>query len=216
MYQILGIKNALSLFGLLCAAVIVAWAVLFPPADLSSISGWWKIASGSVSGSALVVGLIGQSPLFPLLCRLPFVRSWLPPINGEWNAELGSNWPVIQQRAQPDRPLMALAPVTADVKIIARLFYIRIDMTSEHRYSISKTVFVRAARDPEDGSVTLHYLYRNSTRLPEATDSSSHEGAACLTVESSGRNVTLEGVYWTNRNWHLGLNTAGTITLRPT
>lgn len=214
MYQILGISRALTLFGLLSAVVITAWAILAPPADPSSPTEWWKIASGAVSGSGLAVALVGQSPLFTLLCRLPLVRGWFPPIDGEWKATLESNWPAIQQRAHPHSAPVSLAPVPATVTIIARLFYVRMNLTSDNRYSTSRTVFVRVSRDPEDGSVTLHYLYKNTTLVPEATDSDSHDGAANLGVERQGSDIWLEGVYWTNRNWHVGLNTAGRITLR--
>src|SRR4051794_35294551 len=117
MYQILGISRALTFFGLLCAAVFAAWATLAPPADPSSVIEWWKIGSGAVSGSALVVGLVGQSPLFARLCRLPSVRNWFPPLDGEWKAALESNWPAIQQRAQPGSTPAPLAPVAATVTI---------------------------------------------------------------------------------------------------
>ena len=213
MYQILGIKRALALFGLLCAAAISIWAVVAPPSDPSSPLEWWKIASGAVSGCGLLVTLVGQSPLFAVLCRLPLVRSWFPPIDGEWNAALESNWPAIHQRAHPGSASVPLAAVPATVTIIARLLHIRMNLTSNDRYSTSKTVFVRATRDPEDGSVTLHYLYKNATLVPKATDSDSHDGAANLCVERRGADIWLEGVYWTNRNWHLGLNTAGKMTL---
>lgn len=214
MYQIIGAKRSITLFGLLCAAIIALWAVIAPPAQAYSIGQWWKITSGSVSLAALAVGLIGQSPIFPWLCRLPFVRSWFPPLDGEWLASLESNWPAIQQRAEPGSPSISLAPVKAKVTIIARLFYIRMNLASDDRYSTSKTIFVRATRDPEDGSVMLHYLYRNTTKLPKPTDSDSHDGAATLNVEGVGTAIWMEGVYWTNRNWHLGLNTAGRMTLR--
>ena len=211
MYQILGIRCAFTLFGLLCAAVVALWAVLAPP---SSILEWWKIGSGAVSGCVLVVFLVGQSPLFAALCRLPLARNWFPPIEGQWKATLESNWPAIQQRVHLSGAPVALVPVPATVTIIARLFHIRMNLSSDDRYSTSKTVFVRATRDVEDGSVTLHYLYKNMTKLPEATDSDSHDGAANLCVERQGKEIWLEGVYWTNRNWHRGLNTAGRITLR--
>jgi hypothetical protein len=51
------------------------------------------------------------------------------------------------------------------------------------------------------------------TKVPVATDSDCHEGAGSLMVEGHGNDIWMEGVYWTNRNWHLGLNTAGKITL---
>jgi hypothetical protein len=211
MYQIIGIKRALTIFGLLCAAVITIWATVAQPI---SIEQWWKIASGSVSATAMVVGLIGQSVIFPWLCRCPVVRSWFPPVDGQWIALLESNWATVQQGNRLDGAPTQLAPVKAKVTIIARLFYIRMNLAAYDRYSTSKTVFVRAIRDPDDSSVMLHYLYRNMTKVPVATDSDCHDGAANLTVEGQGNGIWLEGVYWTNRNWHLGLSTAGKITLR--
>ena len=139
MYQIIGIKRALTIFGLLCAAVIAIWAAIAPPAQPNSIEQWWKIASGSVSATALAVGIIGQSAIFPWLCHIPYVRGWFPPLDGQWIALLESNWPAIQQRTQPATP-MQLAPVKAKVTIIARLFHIRMNLASDDRYSTSKTV----------------------------------------------------------------------------
>lgn len=214
MYQILGIKRALTLAGFLWAAVTALWFWFAPPPDHASLLQWWKLLSGSASTAALVVTLIGQSFLFPLLCRLPLVRSWLPPLDGEWNASQESNWPAIEQRSKPFATPLQLTSKKANVTIIARLFYIRMNLVSDDRYSTSKTIFVRAARDEEDGSIMLHYLYRNTTKVPVATDSDCHEGAASLMVEGKGQDIWLEGVYWTNRNWHHGLNTAGTVTLR--
>ncbi|MEX2375436.1 MAG: hypothetical protein WD942_07595 [Dehalococcoidia bacterium] len=211
MYQIIGVKRALTVFGLLCAATIILWVTLAPPAQPYM---WWRIASGSVTLVALVVGLVGQTAIFPWLCRLPLVRSWFPPFDGEWIASLESNWPAIQQRSRPGGPPVTLQAVKANVTIIARLFHIRMNLASDDRYSTSKTVFVRATRDPQDGSVSLHYLYHNTTKKAKETDSDSHDGAANLTVEGQGKDIWIEGVYWTNRNWHLGLNTAGKITLR--
>jgi len=213
MYQVIGIKRALAYFGTLCAVIFAAWAVAAPPENTGNIWEWWKIASGAVAGGALLVTLVGQTDLFPSLCRLPWVRNWLPPIDGTWSATLESNWPMIQQRLNPTVPLPQLAPVKATITIRARLFFVRVNLSSDDRYSNSKTIFVRATRDEEDGSTQLHYIYHNSTNNPTATDSSAHEGAACLSVEPIGNDVRLEGVYWTNRNWHKGLNTAGTISL---
>jgi hypothetical protein len=214
MYQIIGGKLALTWFALLCAAVIVVWAVWQPPHDPSSLGEWWKIASTVVSAAGLIVAILGQTKLFEFICRAPLIKTWFPAISGEWTATLASNWPAIQERTQPGGPSVPLAPVTAKVTIIARLFFIRINLVSDDRYSTSKTLFVRASRDPEDGSVTLHYIYWNTTKVPKATDSDSHDGAAALTLENQGDELWLEGVYWTNRNWHQGLNTAGKITLR--
>lgn len=213
MYQILGIRRALGLFGSLCAVVFVFWAAIAPPMEPTLI-GWWKIASGAVSLTAIIVTLIGQTRLFLWVCGLPILKKWFPPIDGNWTASLESNWPSIQQRPVLGSSPVLLAPVSASVQVIARLFYIRMNLESDNRYSASKTIFVQAARDAEDGSVRLHYIYRNSTMRPEFTDGDAHYGAGYLDVKVNNGEVWLEGVYWTNRNWHRGLNTAGKITLR--
>jgi len=82
-------------------------------------------------------------------------------------------------------------------------------------YSNSKTISVRVTRDHEDSAVRLYYLYENTTLKPLDSDSDRHYGAACLDLkEMDSGQAYLEGVYWTNRNWHKALNTAGKITLK--
>jgi hypothetical protein len=225
MYQVLGISRALTVFGVLCAVLGVCWWLAAPPSNEAwQWWGLWRTMSGAVTQASLLVYIFGQTPIFPLLCRLRFLRDWFPPISGEWTATLKSNWPAIQQK--PDltqiAPALQLSDVEANVKIAARLFYIRINLESKNEYSTSRTIFVRASRDAEDGTTMLHYIFRNDTRVPEQTDSSGHDGAACLRVKRPAKwpvkrptdTLSLEGIYWTNRNWHRGLNTAGTITLR--
>ena len=83
------------------------------------------------------------------------------------------------------------------------------DVESEDNYSRSRSIFVRATRDEEDGTVQISYLYENTTSMPKQTDSSTHNGAARLNVIARGGRVWMEGTYWTDRNWQNGLNTAG-------
>ncbi|MFG1420900.1 Cap15 family cyclic dinucleotide receptor domain-containing protein [Roseixanthobacter liquoris] len=213
MYQILGVSRSLTLFGFLCGVIFVVLLVLAPP-EHASLLAWWSLAVKSVSVAGLLVWLIGATPLFPLLCKLPYLRRWFPPIEGEWAAALESNWPAIDTRSQPAQSEVLLAPVHASVTIIARLFFIRMNLAAADRYSTSKTIFVHAERDPHDGSISLHYVYRNTTLDPRPTDSAFHLGAGCLTIEGKDDDIWFEGVYWTNRNWRRGLNTAGKITLR--
>jgi len=214
MYQIIGVRRSLSLFALGCALAFSLWARLSPPSDPSNLWAWWKIASAAAANFALLVTVVGQTAFFPLICRLPLVRDWFPAVEGTWVAELESNWPEIQRRAEPTAKPVKIAPVKATVKFRARLFSIRMNLESNDRYSTSKTIFVRASRDEEDGSVQFHYIYRNTTLKPKPTDSSGHSGAGCLTLHGKAGELWMEGVYWTDRNWHRGLNTAGKITLQ--
>lgn len=213
MYQIFGIGRALTYFALLCGAVSVVRLVLQPASDARSMMAIVQVLATSVTWTGVVVAAIGQSPLFPWMCRAPLVRGYLPPIDGEWDAVLNSNWPAIQQRTSPATGPASLAPVEAKITIVARLFHVRMNLASSDRYSTSKTLFVRPIRDPDDGSVSLNYLYKNMTNSPKPTDSGFHYGAATLEIEKSDKDIWMDGVYWTNRNWNVGLNTAGTIKL---
>ena len=215
MYQVIGLMRALTGFSLACLAVFLLWAFLAPPANFVDLKVWWRIASSSVTFVSLVVVFVGQTPIFPALCRLPLVRSWFPPIDGEWIATLESNWPVIKRLVDPNSTFVLNGPTQARITIISRLFFIRMNLVTDSRYSTSKTIFVRVMRDEHDASAQLYYVYRNTTLTPAETDSGSHNGAACLDihVEKNGE-IWMDGAYWTDRNWVKGMNTAGKITLR--
>jgi hypothetical protein len=215
MYQIIGVKRSFSLFGIACGAVVIVWVAFWPPQDPSEIGQWWKIASASVGYVSLLLWVAGETPLFPFLCRLPIVRSWFPNIDGEWRAELESNWGEIAKRLGSDSPRTLDDPVRAKVMIKSRLFFIRVNLVSDDNYSSSRSIFVRAVRDEEDGAVQLIYVYQNITLKPEGTDSTTHNGAARVNVISNkSERIWMQGTYWTDRNWQNALNTAGRITFR--
>jgi SMODS-associating 2TM, beta-strand rich effector domain len=221
MYQLIGIKSALKLYAFACGIIIVAWALLFPPAQALE---WWKIVSGSVTAVALLVWVLGETAIFPYLCRLPVVRSYFPDIDGEWRGEIKSNWALVAQRSRPKAAaeIQAEPPRTAIVAIKSRLFFIRIDLDTMPRYSVSKTILVQATRDAQSGKVRLYYVYDDEVKTPQPADrskhsgdSSQHFGAAHLDVEhDDGGELRLEVAYWTNRNRQNAENTAGRITLR--
>jgi len=56
-------------------------------------------------------------------------------------------------------------------------------------------------------------VYAQSVPDPAITDEESHLGAADVEFEPDDL-TRAEGVYWTRRQWRLGLNTAGKLTLR--
>jgi hypothetical protein len=215
MYQLFGIKTCLTAFAMISGAVALLFWWWMPPADLAAS---WRIVSSSVTIVAVLTTLIGQTPAFPWVCRLPGVRWLFPDIDGQWRGTMESNWPVIMERSGLLQP--GAAPpsgvIPADFTIKARLFFVRINQTSANGYTSSKTLFVRASRDPEDGELRLSYLYEATTLQPEVTNSGKHHGAGYIDLKEDGRgDQRFEGVYWTNRNWHPNaLNTAGKIVLR--
>jgi len=214
MYQTIGIAKALTFFATLSGIVFVVWLLVEPPPSDASLHYWWGAISKSVAATALMVAALGQSPIFPYLCKIPGVSSYFPDISGKWRTVSVSNWAQIRERLENVDKSKPVSPINGTVTIKARLFFIRMNLETDTNYSTSKTLFVNAARDAEDGSIELRYIYLNSTLSPELTDSSAHSGAACVTIRNGEDGLWMEGAYWTNRNWRQGLNTAGTITFK--
>jgi hypothetical protein len=105
----------------------------------------------------------------------------------------------------------ALISKAGTVQITARLFSVRLAFQGDDAYSSSYSVCVSVLRNLEHGTTELNYIYHNSTLLPEATDAASHNGAARLRVHDDRHAVTMDGVYFTDRKWTEGLNTAGLV-----
>lgn len=212
MYQVMGITKTLGYFATTCVVVFlimnhsdISALVAGPLMDLRRpITSAVTIAAGAFWG-------LGQTPLFVLICRLPFVRSYLPPIDGEWDMELKSNWGIMQKwLGQGDGA--SLITVPGKVKIKARLFSVKLEFASADGYSESKTISVSVRPSDQTGLLELNYMFINYTQIPVATDTSTHTGAARVFVKESGGELYMEGTYFTDRKWTEGLNTAGLVT----
>lgn len=207
MYQVLGFKRCLVSLLFLCLFVFMGLNFCFPPSELGD---YWSLAKLTVTTTILLLFGLGQTPLFPWICKLPWVRTYFPPIDGEWEVVIRSNWNVLRQlvgEAQGD----ALFSKEGKVTITSRLLSVQMKFQSNDQYSKSSTTMVGIRRDPEHGTIELNYCYHNVTRNPDTTDSGCHYGAARVEVHEKNGLVSLEGEYWTNRNWNKGLNTAGLI-----
>lgn len=218
MYQVFGLQKMLYGFAIFCFGIFLVRVIFFNTGWADSVGDAWRVVSSSIAIGIGVVVIAGQTPLFPKLCRWPLIRSYFPPIDGWWEAQLESNWGKIQQlKGRVDEA--PSQPVKAKIQIISRLFFVRMNLASNSRYSTSKTVFVSVSRDDQDSSVQLNYIYENKTPVPESTDSATHNGAArvqIITDGTDGKEVWMEGTYWTDRKWVEGMNTAGTINFRKT
>src|SRR4051812_13301928 len=71
---------------------------------------------------------------------------------------------------------------------------------------------VAVQRDWQHGTIELNYIYENLTSNPKISDCSHHNGAARVQAPDEDGKVSMEGVYFTDRNWNQGLNTAGYIS----
>ena len=98
-------------------------------------------------------------------------------------------------------------------KISARLTRIDETLSMEDEYLSSETVTCSVQRHRRERKSVLFYVYDSSVSTPKKTDSQRHLGAARLSIPLERCPKVLAGNYWTDRNWHLGLNTAGHIRL---
>lgn len=211
MYQVIGIKNAALAFLVVTLAI---FAGLHHNDLLALIGEPLKLLRALSSASSLASFaflIVGETFIFPLLCKLPIVRSFFPPIEGTWNVLLQSNWGAIE-RLRGNQSVEDKLIKQGKIKIFSRFFRVRMQFEADDRYSKSSTVCVSVQRDAQHGTVELNYIYENLTSNPKISDCSRHNGAARIQVRDEDSMVTMEGVYFTDRNWNQGLNTAGYIS----
>lgn len=214
MYQVIGITKTLGYFATTCVAVFLVMHFK----DISALVAGPLVDLGRPITSAVTIGagvfwVLGQTPLFVWLCRAPVVRKFLPPIDGEWDMQLKSNWGIMQKWLGLGDGT-SLITVPGKVRIKARLFSVNMEFASADGYSESKTISVSVRPSDQTGLLELNYMFVNYTQIPVATDTNMHTGAARVFVKESGDELFMEGTYFTDRKWTEGLNTAGQVTFR--
>ena len=214
MYQVIGITKTLGYFATTCVAVFLVMHFK----DISALVAGPLVDLGRPITSAVTIGagvfwVLGQTPLFVWLCRAPVVRKFLPPIDGEWDMQLKSNWGIMQKWLGLGDGT-SLITVPGKVRIKARLFSVNMEFASADGYSESKTISVSVRPSDQTGLLELNYMFVNYTQIPVAIDTNMHTGAARVFVKESGDELFMEGTYFTDRKWTEGLNTAGQVTFR--
>lgn len=217
MFDSIGLTRFLKVVLYLNAVLAIALATdsfgLLPDVPLSS-----AISIPVFAVSALVF-LIGQTALFPLLCRIPGMWRLFPNIDGKYEVEISSNWSVIKARYEGREPEVssdgdvALFNRVGEARITARLSRIDMSLTMNDGYLTSETVMCSLRREMGERRPVLFYVYDSHVSAPKNSDSNRHLGAARIAIPLEHRPTVLEGNYWTDRNWHRGLNTAGQIRL---
>lgn len=137
--------------------------------------------------------------------RVPFLTRAYPDIQGTYRGQIVSNF---KSREAGQAKSDIIKPIT--LRVFTSLFSVDVRMETDDDYSSSQTLVVNAVRRVKADAPKLRYLYRNWTKDPETTDESFHLGAGEVEI-IDGTPMRLSGVYWTNRCWRNGLNTAGTI-----
>lgn len=190
------------------------------PASLWSKRGLIVLA---VNGLILLLSI---RPVFRVFHFITGARFWwFPWLDGEWQAEIRSNWPRVERMFEAARrgerfdalhdavPADAPGAVTkARVTIRSSLLTMSVVLKPVGSSRVSKTIFVRPSWcKPSDPVLT--YVYEQfDPKFVAATDAKRHLGASQLSYDEE--TDTLTGEYWTQRRGEQGFNTAGTIILR--
>ncbi len=100
------------------------------------------------------------------------------------------------------------------ITVKQNLFSLVMIFHGQNDYSNSETIFVKPVRTKESGRFKLAYLYENASPKPMKTDEQKHYGAGIAELRWIDGKPEISGLYWTNRNWPDGLNTAGEILMQ--
>ena len=173
---------------------------------------------------AMIFGSAGPWAPWRRIWRvLPFLnRALFPDLNGVWVGFTRSNWPKIKKMldaAQANKGItqneLQMTSEQTDamaVEIKATLFKVQITAGLSETEGRAHSIIVRPRKDSH-GNIHLTYVYAQDSPDPASTDAETHFGAADLEIEIDNLERA-EGVYWTRRNWKMGLNTAGRLELK--
>lgn len=106
--------------------------------------------------------------------------------------------------------------IKKEVKMVIKASFFGFDMRlfSVDGYQRSTVIQSEIIKDPRDGSFYLSYIFESVVDQPQKTDDAKFDGAAKLHIRFEENIVKLVGVYWTNRGWQRGEQTAGSICLK--
>ena len=209
---------ALFVVALICGLVLAG--------QVGSAEDVWARRGMVVLALNVVVAALCIPSVFAIFHAVTFARFWwFPRPDGEWTAELRSNWPRIRRTYEAARskrdvfdaltdPLVEgeAEVVSAKVTIRSSLLLISIVLEPDGSERISRSRFVRP-QWLKPALPELSYLYEQTDPKEVApTDSRRHFGAGVVTYDAE-RDV-IAGEYWTQRREEAGFNTAGTITMR--
>src|SRR4249919_1465911 len=201
---------------------------LFTPDAFLKAFSWIVTALGVLSFA------LGFEKPWAFVARPALLRLFgIPPMLGQWHGTIESNYSRLEAlrdcarnpegpRQDADSPDFVdthpLLGREASLQVVGSLWRIKVILTTgpaadRHKGIRSESVVSRALR-AEDGSIEVWYVYRAvNLHEPTGNDSERHLGAAILTFALT----SCTGVYWTERNWRKGMNTAGRMkfALKP-
>ncbi|MDK1262742.1 hypothetical protein [Cronobacter sakazakii] len=153
-----------------------------------------KSISYTVSTLTFLAWLFGKHLWKYCYCDF-FKKHFCPDFNGKWIASVSSNH---------NGATLVEFPVHIDADFFS------IKMKGETTIGRTYADYCRVVRTEDDG-FELVYMFKVINDTPSDTDTYFYEGAARLRVIDI-KSMHMRGVFWTNRCWQNGKNTAGTIT----
>jgi len=198
------------LFGLVLVFLAMWWAQGKPHYLKKGGKGLFKLFGTlwtTVTVFTIITVLVGKFLWSPLASTRWFSDAVFADVSGDWEgllqvAEAGQ---AAGTRAPGDR---------VDVHIDQDFFELEITFTSRTRHSDSRTIAVWPERDPATRKQRLWYVYEARVQGPLPGDPAVYQGAGFIDVRKTRGGDTLDGVYWTNRNWQRNAQSAGSLRLR--
>lgn len=184
--------------------------------------------SWAVLGVQIVVTLFFVTPLWrkawkkwPVLGRLVY-----PDLNGDWDVELSTNWPRIDQilkaakgdappidmRTGPETDLPPLGTMNMRARIIQSWLSMKMELWNprgEGPILESQTFMIMPFRG-EDGRHGMTYIYEQENATDVVSDDTKFRGAAWIVQDRDDPDL-LCGRMWSDRMWRRGMNTAADL-----
>lgn len=180
-----------------------------------------------------IIALIVILNCWKFVWKSPYLGPYLsekifPDLNGQWIVKLQSNFSIIEKMRKCSKDqnnsfdlfedgveLPPLLELEFEIRIIQKWFKTEVLFIGKDGsvLSGSRTLSVEFHQDLEGGKA-LTWIYKQTNKEGNSnpmvqTDQKDFLGAGLLKVIDGGR--ILDGHYWQNRSWHLGLNAAGLI-----
>lgn len=215
MLQFLSVKVQILLVFVIFAvmAYLYYWFAILINSEIT----FWRLISVSFNLTILSIIAIKNTRLFLGLWHVKYLgerlNRWIGiDLNGSYLAVFESNYQLLKK--DPTNTSNALsapsAPRPVYIEVTWEKIIINMESGDKPSESASKSSPVRIKKN-EDGKITLEYLYQAEVPNPATTDERYYDGAAKLSYQPNDGSLT--GLYWTNRCYHKGENTAGRITL---
>lgn len=224
MYQVFGIRKFLGWVAILDAAIFAILVLVRQPTEFVQFGS--LISQSSFLCGVLIV-LIGETPLFHKIWQYQWVQKFFfPYIHGEWAGQIESNWPLISnlRTAAEGKGKLPKGYAIQDsgketknvsLQIHATLLTLKAELNTDDKYSESVTVTCLPVSNGDYNKPSIYYVFRAKTNDKKKTDTDQFHGALSGQYKTAADGTPLlEGIYWTDRSWDKGQNTAGKITLR--